>query len=504
MNTAYRFGRFELNPATRQLLADGLPVALGARSLDVLLALVERRERVVTKEELLELAWPGLVVEENNLQVQISALRRILGPQSIATIPGRGYRFTAVFAADEALPAAGSAVAAHEPLSIAVLPFLNMGADPEKDYFADGITEDIITDLSRWRSLAVTSRNSTFRFKGQSVDTQRVGRELGVRYLVEGSVRRMGERVRITSQLINAETGNHVWGERFDRPVADLFAVQDEVVQTIVGTLVGRVQASGADRARRKPPSSLDAYDHMLRGNALAWDDPASAAEAKRAFERAIEIDPGYGLPHSLLAVLICREWENDLSAPRETLDRAFALAQRAVELAEDESTCHTILGQFCMERRLFDLALHHTQRGFEMNPANQWNRADFGIVLSHLGRAEEGLEMLQDARRADPYFGPGWYWRGLGTAQFVLRRYADAVPDFERGVTNNSLWALAILAGCCANLGHSERAREMVARCLAAQPAATVDKLVAKVPFKDAGDSRHLAECLRLAGMPE
>ncbi len=236
MNNPYRFGGFELNPVTRQLLAEGLPVALGARALDVLLALIERRERLVSKEELLELVWPGLVVEENNLQVQISALRKILGPQSIATIPGRGYRFTAVLGADEALPATASAVAAssHEPLSIAVLPFLNMGADPEKDYLADGITEDIITDLSRWRSLAVTSRNSTFRFKGEPVDMQRVGRELGVRFLVEGSVRRMGERIRITSQLINAETGNLVWGERFDRPMADLFAVRDEVVQTIV------------------------------------------------------------------------------------------------------------------------------------------------------------------------------------------------------------------------------------------------------------------------------
>jgi TolB-like protein/tetratricopeptide (TPR) repeat protein len=506
LNTPYRFGRFELNPTTRQLLAEGLPVALGARAFDVLLALIERRERLVTKEELLELAWPGLVVEENNLQVQISALRRILGPQSIATVAGRGYRFSAVLGADKALPAAASAVAAssHEPPSIAVLPFLNMGADPEKDYFADGITEDVITELSRWRSLAVTSRNSTFRFKGKSVDMQQAGRELGVRFLVKGSVRLMGERIRITAQLIDAETGNHVWGERFDRPMADLFAVQDEVVRTIVGTLVGRVQASGADRTRRKPPSSLDAYDHVLRGNALQWDDPASAAEAKRAFERAIEIDPGYGLPHSLLAVMLGREWENDLSASRETLDRAFALAQRAVELAEDESTCHTILGQFCLERRLFDLALHHTARGLEMNPANQWNRANLGIVLSHIGRAEEGLEMLWEARRADPYFGPRWYWRGLGVAQFVLRRYAAALPDIERGLTNNSLRAIAILAGCCASLGHSERAREMVARCLAVQPGATVDKLVDRVPFKDAGDSRHLAECLRLAGMPE
>src|SRR5467141_3014883 len=460
--TSYRFDRFELDSATRQLLADGQPVALGARALDILLTLIERRERLVTKEELLELVWPGLVVEENNLQVQISALRKILGPQSIATIPGRGYRFTAVLGADIALPAAASAAAAssREAPSIAVLPFLNMGGDPEKDYFADGITEDVITELSRWRSLAVTSRNSTFRFKRKSLDMQRVGRELSVRFLVEGSVRRMGERIRITAQLIDAESGNHVWGERFDRPLAELFAVQDQVVHTIVGTLVGRVQASGAERTRRKPPSSLDAYDHVLRGNALAWDDPASAAEAKRAFERAIEIDPGYGLPHSLLAALVGRDWENDLSAPRETLDRAFALAQRAVELAEDESTCHTILGQFCLEQRLFDLALHHTARGVEMNPANQWNRANFGIVLSHIGRAEEGLEMLRDARRADPYFGPGWYWRGLGFAQFVLRRYADALPDFERGVTSNSLRALAMLGACHAKLGQSERAR--------------------------------------------
>jgi len=506
MTTALRFGRAEVRPSERELLVDGRPVALGARAFDLLLALIERRERIVNKNELLELVWPGLVVEENNLQVHISALRKLLGPAVIATVPGRGYQFAAPLATSEAPPAAAASAMttpSHNPLSIAVLPFLNMGADPEKDYFADGITEDIITDLSRWRTLAVTSRNSTFRFKGQAVDPQQLGRELGVRFLVEGSVRRMGERIRVTAQLIDAETGNHVWGERFDRPMADLFALQDEVVQTIVGTLVGRMQVSGADRVRRKLPSSLDAYDHVLRGNALPWDDPTSAAEAKRAFERAIEIEPNYGLPHSLLAVLLCREWDNDLSGPSETLDRAFALAQRAVELADDESTCHTILGQICLERRLFDLALRHTERGVAMNYTNQWNRADLGLVLSYIGRAEEGLEMLRDARRADPYFGPRWYWRGLGLAQFVLRRYADAVPDFERGVTDNSLRALAMLAGCCANLGQSDRAREMVARCLAVQPGATVDKLVATVPFKDAGDSLHLAACLRLAGMP-
>jgi adenylate cyclase len=503
VTTSYRFGRFELDFATRQLLADGQPVALGARALDILLTLIERRERLVTKDELLELVWPGLVVEENNLQVQISALRKVLGAQTIATVSGRGYRFAAALDTSEESPVAVAA-SSQAPSSIAVLPFLNTEGDPEKDYFADGMTEDIITELSRWRSLAVTSRNSTFRFKGQSVDTQQIGRELGVRFLVEGSVRRMGERLRVTAQLNDAETGKQVWGERFDRPVADLFAVQDEVVHTIVGTLVGRVQASGADRVRRKPPSSLDAYDQMLRGNALPWDDPASAAEAKRAFERAIELDPEYGLPYSLLAALLSRQWHNDLSGSQQALDRTFALAQRGVELADDESTCHTILGQLYLERRLFDQALHHTTRGVEINPANQWNQADLGLLLCYIGRAEEALEMLRNARHMDPYFGPRWYWRGLGLAQFVLRRYADALPDLERGVTNNSLWSLAILAACCAKLGHAERARETVACCLAFQPGATVDRLLAKFPFRDVADSSHLAECLRLAGMPE
>ncbi|MEX2649497.1 MAG: adenylate/guanylate cyclase domain-containing protein [Alphaproteobacteria bacterium] len=388
--------------------------------------------------------------------------------------------------------------------SVAVLPFVNMSSDPEQDYFADGMTEDIITDLSRWRSLAVASRNSTFRFKGKPVDMQRVGRELGARFLVEGSVRRMGERIRVTAQLIDAESGNHLWAERFDRPMADLFAVQDEMVRTIVGTLVGRVQASAAERAGRKPPSNWAAYDYVLRGNALPWDDPASAAEAKHAFERAIELDPGYGLPRSLLAVMLDHEWANDFSGSRETLDRAFALAQRAVELAENESTCHMMLGQICLERRSFDLALRHTERGVEINPVNQWNRADLGIVLSHIGRAEEGLETLRNARRVDPYFGPPWYWRGLGIAQFVLRRYADALADFDRGAASSRPWALAMMAGCCAKLGLADRAAELVARCLEGRPGVTIDKLVAKVPFKLAGDSDHLAECLRLAGIPE
>ncbi len=388
--------------------------------------------------------------------------------------------------------------------SIAVLPFVNMSGDPEQEYFADGMTEDIITDRSRWRSLAIASRNATFRFKGKPVDMQRVGRELNVRYLVEGSVRRMGERIRITAQLIDADTGNHLWAERFDRPMADLFTVQDEVVRTIVGTLVGRVQTTEAERVGRKPPSSLAAYDLTLRGNALPWADPVSGAEAKRAFERAIEIDPSYALPHSLLAAMISQELVNDFSGSSEALDRALALAQRAVELADNETTCHAILGQIYLDRGSFDLALRHIERAVEINPMNQWIQADLGTVLSRIGRTEEGLELLRNSRRMDPYFGPSWYWRGLAIAQFVLRRYTEALADFDRGAPNSRCYALAMMAGCCAKLGLPDRARELAARCLAGQPDVTIAKLATKISFKSASDSEHLAECLRLAGIPE
>ena len=502
-------------------------VDLRPQSFAVLRYLAEHAGQLVTKDELMQAVWPGIAVTEDSLVQCIHEIRRALHDDERAllkTAQKRGYRLvlpaetvdgTAPGESDRvedggeqvSLDAASSVKGArpteHAKVSIAVLPFVNMSSDPEQEYFSDGITEDIITDLSRWPSLAVASRNSTSRLKGQPVDMQTAGRELNVRFLVEGSVRRMGERVRITAQLIDAETGNHVWAERFDRPMADLFVVQDEVVRTIVGTLVGRVYVSAAERLRRKPPSNPAAYDLTLRGNWLPWDDPTSRAEAKRCFEQAIEFDPRYGLPHSLLALMLRYDWSNDFSGSPEILDQALALAKRGVELADNESNTHMALGLVYLDRRSYDLALRHMERAVEINPANPWNQADFGNILCHIGRAEEGLERLRSARRADPYFGPSWYWPSLGFVQFVLRRYSDAMADFDRGAPGGSDM-LAVMAGCCAKLGLADRARDLVEQVLTIQPEATVGKLVDKMILKDPQDSEHLAECLRLAGMPE
>lgn len=502
-------------------------VNLRPQAFAVLRYLAEHVGQVVTKNELMQALWPRIAVTDDSLVQCIHEIRRALHDDErvfLKTAPKRGYRLVLPAEtahggaqrqsrgksdrAGEVSPGGVSAPGSARPterakVSIAVLPFVNMSSDPQQDYFSDGITEDIITDLSRWQTLAVASRNSTSQFKGKPVDMATVKRELGVNFLVEGSVRRMGERIRITVQLIDADTGNHVWAERFDRPIGDLFAVQDEVIRTIVGTLVGRVYVSAADHLRRRPPSDPVAYDLTLHGNWLPWDTTPSRKEAKRCFEQAIELDPGYGLPHSLLALMLRIEWQDDFSGSTEILDRALALARRGAELSDNESNTHMALSLVYLDLRTFDLALRHMERAVDINPANPWNQADLGNVLVRIGRAEEGLERLRNARRADPFFGPSWYWPSLGFAQFTLRRYADALEDFDRGAAGN-VSTLAEMAGCCAKLGLAERARELVARCLTIESEITVGKLVAKTIFKDAIDSEHLAECLRFAGIPE
>jgi adenylate cyclase len=387
--------------------------------------------------------------------------------------------------------------------SIAVLPFTNMSGDPQQEYFADGITEDIITDLSRWRRLTVQSRSASFRYRGTATDHGRIAHELSVRYIVEGSVRRLGERIRITAQLIDTETGSHVWAERFDRESADVFKVQDEVVRTIVSTLVGRVQAADAERVRRKPPASLAAYECVLQGNAMPWSDPKGAAEAARLFEKAIEIDPGYGFAHALLAVMRYREWCNDLGGSDAALDESYRLAKRAVELAGNESTCFSILSQACLLRRSFDLALQYMQRAVEINATNQWNTADMGNILCHLGRAMEAIAWFKRARQIDPYFDPPWYWHGLGLTHMVLHRYEEAVTEFERA-SARPFQVSAYLSGCHTQLGAIDRARLLTSECLEKRPDFTISRWMAKVPFKDSADAAHVAECLRAAGLPE
>jgi adenylate cyclase len=399
------------------------------------------------------------------------------------------------------VPSASAAEPAR--IAICVIPFANMSGDPQQDYFSDGITEDIITELSRWRLLAVRSRSASFRYRGVAVDMKQVARELNVRFIVEGSVRRMGTRVRINAQLIDSDSGSHIWAEKFDRDLAELFTVQDQVVQTIVSTLVGRVQASDCERVRRKPPTSLAAYECVLKGNALPWGDPDGAAEAVRLFEKAIEIDPGYGLPHALLASTWQAKWQDEPSSSDAALRKALALAKRAVELDQNESTCFAILGWVELMLRSYDLALQHVRRAVEMNPNNQWNAADMGGILLYAGQAEKALAWFTRAKEIDPYFDQAWYWRSVGEAYMVLERYQEALAVFDY-LPSRSYRVAALMAGCHARLADVEHARVRAAECLEMNPGFSTGHYVAKQPFKNPADAARLTEALRMAGLPE
>jgi TolB-like protein/tetratricopeptide (TPR) repeat protein len=429
-----------------------------------------------------------------------------LGNRELKNIaePVRVYRLGngAPSVAPTSAPAVAATAATERP-SIAILPFTNLGEDAAQGFFSDGITEDIITELSRWRLLSVRSRSASFRYRGAGADLQQVARELQVRFLLEGSVRRMGERIRVTAQLIDTETGSHVWAEKFDRDAAEIFNVQDQLVRTIVSTLVGRVRVSDAERASRKPPASLAAYECVLQGNALSWSDPEGAAKAARLFEQAIRIDPGYALAHAMLSAMRQEQWHDDPGDSDAALQEAHALARRAVELDENESSGFSMLGWVNLLQRSFDLALQYSRRAIELNPTNQWNNADLGAMLVYLGQAEEALEWFRRAKEIDPYFDPPWYWRAIGQAYMVLHRYEEALARFDY-LPARQYRVAALAAGCHARLGHLERARQSAAICLALKPEFTISHYMSKEPFKNPQQAADQAESLRLAGLPE
>ena len=308
--------------------------------------------------------------------------------------------------------------------SVAILPFANMSGDPEQRYFSDGITEDIITELSRFRQLKVVARNSSFRYRDLDVDIRRVGRELGVSYVVEGSVRRLGKRIRITAQLIDGATGSHLWAERFDRDESEIFAVQDQLVRTIVATLVGRLQAAGAEGARRKPPTSLAAYECVLKADALPFGDPAAEAEAMALYEQAVKLDPSYARAYALLANLLRMKWDYGAGGEPAVLARAFELARKAVALDENDGMCHGILGLVHLARYDHDLAEHHYQKALSLNANSATLLASMGSLYTYLGRPEEALDLFREARIIDPFYNPSWYWSAVGAAHLMTRQY--------------------------------------------------------------------------------
>ncbi len=403
-------------------------------------------------------------------------------------------------------PAAAPVQLPDKP-SIAVLPFTNMSGDPEQEYFSDGITEDIITDLSKVSGLFVVARNSSFTYKGKAVKVRVVGRELGVRHVLEGSVRKSGGRVRITAQLIDATTGDHVWAERYDRELTDVFAVQDEVTQEIVSVLAVKLSAEEAARLRRAVRVDPDAYDMLLRGLALQRRySRETIAESLEYFEKAIAIEPRYARAHANIGYSRSIEVLNGWSEDREAaLREAESHIEEAVRLDPTLPQVHFAASLLYRIRRQLDEALMAIHKAIELKPNYAEGYGSLAMVLIYAGRADEGLEAVQTSMRLNPFNGFFVYWV-LGQAYFHLERYDEAAVQFERAVEANPqfLRGHLLLAATYGQLGRIEDAEWEAQEALVLLPELTLRQRRAIVPYKKQADVERYIDGLRKAGIPE
>ncbi len=459
------------------------------------------------------LAEPGGICLSANVHEQVrhklDLAYQDLGDKTVKNIaePIRVYRVV-----PEAAPGGAQALSLPDKPSIAVLPFDNMSGDPEQEYFADGISEDLITALSKIRWFFVIARNSTFTYKGHAVDVTQVARELGVRYVIEGSVRKAGNRVRISAQLIDATTGRHVWAERYDRDLADIFELQDEMTQTIVGAVEPELSAAERERAARRPPGSLDAWETYQRGLWHLWrftkDD---SAEAQRLLRRAQELDPGFATAyafesysHYLDALLGYAE------APGESLAAALTTARKALASDDKDPVAYFALGRVYMMRGEHDASVAELETSLALNPSFAQAHHGLGSALLLSGRLEEAAEALDQALRLSPRDPVSWgtmCWRSLTCS--LLQQYEAAAKWARRAAhepraAKGGYWSYAVLASALGNLGHIEEAGEAVDEALRRKPDLSLSYLKNTQPTKQPDGLDPYLDGLRKAGLPE
>ena len=520
-----RFNRFELD-LTRGCLRTGKQeIELRPKAFQLLAYLAANAGRLVPKQELLDAIWPNVVVSDESLVQSIRQLRRSLGDDNhrlIKTVSRRGYLFDVATSASE-VASTGRAVETSRPAeaplsalplpdrpSIAVLPFTNMSGDPEQSYFSDGITEDIITELSRFSELFVIASNSSFQYRGKPRDLREIGHALGVRYLLEGSIRRAGERVRITVQLIDAANGGHRWAERYDRDLKDVFEVQDDVARTIASILVAHVNKAEVERTLNKPAATWQAYDYYMRAADILISYHSSfnledLYEARRLLQHAITIDPNYARSLAALAMSHVSSWVHPFDKDfqdRAALDRAYQAARKATQLNPSLPQAHVALGWALIWMRDHDAAIAEFERATVLNPNFTNWRFAFSLVFA--GASARAVQVLEAHMRLDPFYEP--YAPGtLGFAYYMQGRYAEALPRLRECVSRapnmrpGHLW----LAATYAQLGQFDHARAEAAEILRLVPSYT-NGAPLSTTFKLREDAEHLVDGLRKAGLPD
>jgi adenylate cyclase len=517
------FEGYTLDIARHSLRAADRDVWLRPKSFELLRYLVENPDRLVTKEELLKAIWPNVVVADEALTRCVSEVRQAISDSKqciIATVPRCGYRFTApvarVAVPGRAPPASDSGLRSQSPLpdrpSVAVLPFANLSGDPRQDYFSDGITEDITTELSRFSELLVIARNSSFQYKGKAIDIRQAAQELGARYVVEGSIRRSGERIRIAAQLIDAATGAHRWGERYDRQLHDVFTVQDEVARAIVAILVAHVKRAETERALLKPPSAWEAYDYYLRGAEAFFlhysrRTKASLYDARRLFEQSLAIDADYARAAAALSethvYAYYEPYDGDYLSSA-ALDRALELAETAVRLNARLPQGRAQLGAVLHFKGQHDAAMAEFEQAFALNPNFIDHR--YAYVLTCAGAPARAIELLEASIRLDPFAPPIFSSGFMGVANYMLKRYPEAVRWLRECALRlpNMQLPHVWLASAYAQLGQIEDARREAAEVLRINPGFTIERYQRIVRYKDPRDVEHRADGMRKAGLPE
>ena len=480
-------GRFRLDTRQRQLTRDGVPVPLGSRALDILCVLAGANGEVVSKDELMTRVWPGVVVEENNIQVHVSALRKMLddgksGDTYLMTVPGRGYRLvglkTSPAGANDAREGSPLASTSTQPL-IAVLPFQNMSGDPEQEYFADGMVDEIITGLSRIKWLSVVSRNSSFIYKNRPVTITEVAEKFGVRYVLEGGVRKAGNRVRITAQLIDAKTDTHLWADQYDRVLQDVFALQDEITMCVIGAIEPSLRKAEIDRVKRQRPTNLNAYDLVLRALPFVLTHiPSDSAIAIPLLEEALALQPDYAAAHAFLGRCLHHRYAR-AGRREEDLAAAIRHARSAVAYGSDDATALAVAAYvIALDAHDAATAVNLFERALELSNSNIFALSLSALVLAWMGKFELAIQRAERAILLSP-FDPYNFrsHHALAIAHFSHGRYKDAVDAARKMLDYNPRFSVghAYLAAALLRNGQTAEAKSAARDVLQLEPTFTI-----------------------------
>jgi TolB-like protein len=521
----FLFADHTLDTDRRELCRASQAIAVEPQVFDLLIYLLTERERVVSRDDLIASVWGGRIVSESTLTSRINAARRAIGDSGkeqklIRTFARKGFRFvgdvqTLSQSDDSAALTGDGQTSRHADVArdasadrpaIAVLPFVNLSEEPEQEYFSDGISEDIITALYRLRWFHVIARNSSFIYKRKSAHLKQIGDELGVRYVLEGSVRKSGDRVRLTAQLNDVASGSQIWAERYDRGLADVFAVQDEITEAIVASIEPQLYAAENFRARRKTPDSMDAWDLVMRALSHFWRvTRQDYFVADALLEKAISIDPNYGRALGVLATSYMFQAHMGWIA----LNAAMIVAERSAHAAicadSEDAWAHHALGHVYLFARRFDDSLAEFELALRLNPNFSLAQGFYGLSLAYSGRWKEAASAAGRALRLSPRDPFSAIYTGVSAYSHFLGGDYDRAMQLAREAVrarNDFVGAYRVLVAAAGMAGHSEVAGAALKELCRTQPNVSLAWITTEMPFKKAEDRAHYLEGFRRAGL--